>query len=165
MEKIRKLTFDDEDVINELVKKSLENKDELSVGNLLPTDRNVESFFRLEIFPILFEDDPILGYFEEDKLLGFSCCSTKANKLYDLKESSAIGGITICDPEFRRRGIGSKLRLSITKELKSRNIKKFIFEIKCDNEASLSNAQKISKELNADAELISFRFGGKVDVF
>lgn len=162
---IRKLTFDDEGSINFLVKKSLNNGDRLFIGDLLPTDRNIDSFFRLEIFPVIFEEDPIFGYFEKEKLLGFSCCTTAPNQLYDLKYSIAIGGITICDPESRRKGIGSKLRLSIAKELKNRKIDKFIFEIKCENDASLNNAQKVAKELKAEADLISFRFGGRVDVF
>jgi hypothetical protein len=40
-----------------------------------------------------------------------------------------------------------------------------MFEIYTTNNASLLNAQKVAKQLNCDADLISFKFKGKIDVF
>lgn len=162
---IRALTFDDEDEIIELVKASIFNGDELHIGGLIASDKNVSSFYQLEIFPIIMDDDPIFGYFEENKLLGLACCSTKINTMYQLKQSAALGTITITHPDKRRQGIGTKLRLEIGKELGDRGIENFIFEIKHDNEASLQNAQKIAQNLKAKANLVSFKFQGNTNVF
>tara|TARA_R110001592_G_scaffold350736_2_gene647126 strand:+ start:2669 stop:3172 length:504 start_codon:yes stop_codon:yes gene_type:complete len=163
-EEIKNLTFDDEEIINSLTKKCLCNGDTIFTTKILPTEKNVDSFFRLEIFPIIFDEDPILGFFSGKNLLGLSYCSTKINSCYDLAEPTSIGGLTMCDPDFRHQGIGSKLRLSLISELRARSIKKFIFEIRADNEASLNNAQKISKIIKADAEMISLKFEGSSNV-
>lgn len=162
---IRALTFDDEDQIFELIKACIFNGDELHIGGLVANDRNVSSYYKFELFPILMEDDPIFGYFQQDELLGLSCCSTKLNEMYQLKQSVAFGIITIVHPDRRRQGIGSKLRLEISRDTRRRGIQKFFFEIKNNNEASLQNAQKIAQNLQAKANLVSFKFEGNTNVF
>jgi GNAT superfamily N-acetyltransferase len=163
-QKTVELTFEHEEQIIDLIKSSILNGDELHIGGLKPTQKNASSFYRLEIFPILFDDDPIFGILEEDKLLGLACCSTKINDFYELKEKTSMGVITITHPDHRQQGLGTQLRLSIHQELYSRGIKKFIFEIKHDNQASLQNAQKIAQQINANTNLISFKFEGDIDV-
>jgi hypothetical protein len=164
-QKIVELSFEHEEQIIDLIKASIYNGDELHVGELLPTDNNVSSFYKLEIFPLIFEEEPIFGYFNQETLIGLSCCSTKINDFYSLRQKTATGVITIVHPNHRREGIGTELRLYIGKELHNRGIQKFIFDIKNNNQASLNNAQKIAAELNAETQLIAFKFEGSTDVF
>ena len=162
---IQSLTFDDEEQIFELLKTSIYNGDDIHLGKLASTQNNIINLYKHEIFPIIFEEDPIFGAFEHDKLVGLTCCSTKLNRIYQLEESLAFGIITIIHPDYRQQGIGTALRIHNAKDLKKRGIKKFIFEIKENNPASLKNAQKIGKNLNADADLVSFKFEGSTNVF
>ena len=162
---IRALTFDDETKIVELIKACIFNGDELHIGELVANDANVWAFYKLEIFTIIFEDYPIFGYFEQDKLLGLACCSTQINDMYQLKQKTATGVITMTHPEHRRKGVATKLRTQIGKELHNRGVSKFIFEIKNNNEASLKNAQKIAEKLKAQTDLVSFKFKGNTNVF
>jgi GNAT superfamily N-acetyltransferase len=162
---LRALTFDDEENIINLITTSISYGDNLHIGHLLPTEKNVNAFFKFEIFDILFEDDPNFGFFYQGELLGLSCCSTKINKIYQLKEKTAMGTITVVHPQYRRKGIGSKLRLAVIEQLKKLGFKRFIFEIKHDNEASLDNAKKIADKLKVKSDLISFKFEGHSDVF
>jgi len=162
---IRALTFDDESEIVELIKSCIFNGDELHIGELVANDANVWAFYKLEIFTIIFEDYPIFGYFEQDKLLGLACCSTQINDMYQLKQKTATGVITMTHPEHRLKGIATKLRIQIGKELHNRGISKFIFEIKNNNQASLKNAQKIAEQLKAQTNLVSFKFEGNTNVF
>ena len=159
-ESLRPLTFDDEEDIINLIKNSINYGDNLHIGNLLPTEENVNAFFKFEIFDILFEDDPIFGFFNDGELVGLSCCSTKINKIYQLEEKTAMGTITVICPKHRRKGIGSKLRLAVIEQLKKLGFKRFIFEIKHDNEASLDNAKKIADKLKVKSDLVSFKFEG-----
>ena len=99
--KIRPLTFDDEDEIIDLIKVSLYNGDQLHIGELLPTESNVYNFYRFEIFPLIIDEEPLLGYFN-DKLIGIASCTTRFNKMYNLKKSLALGMITITHPDHRR---------------------------------------------------------------
>jgi predicted GNAT family acetyltransferase len=85
--------------------------------------------------------------------------------MYKLKQPTALGAITMTHPDHRRQGIGTSLRIKIGQDLYQRGIKKFLFEIKQDNPASLQNAQKISQQLKAKANLVSFKFEGNTDVF
>jgi GNAT superfamily N-acetyltransferase len=162
---IRSLTFDDEEQIFDLIKTSIYNGDDIHLGKLAPTQNNVINLYKHEIFPILLEEDPIFGAFGNDGLVGLTCCSTKLNKIYQLTESLAFGIITVIHPDYRQQGIGTALRIFNAKDLKKRGIKNFIFEIKENNPASLQNAQKIGKNLNADADLVSFKFEGSTNVF
>jgi GNAT superfamily N-acetyltransferase len=165
VDNIQALTFEDEDEIINLVKSSIYHGDELHIGNLVQCDQNVSNFYKLEIFPIILDEDPIFGYYDNHKLLGLACCSTKINKMYKLKDSVALGAITITHPDYRRQGIGTDLRIKIGEDLNKRGIKKFVFEIKQDNSASLQNAQKIAEQLKAKANLVSFKFEGSTNVF
>ncbi|MAR66762.1 MAG: hypothetical protein CL833_05870 [Crocinitomicaceae bacterium] len=162
---IRALTFDDEDEIIGLIKACIFNGDELHIGDLVANDENVWAFYKLEIFSIIFEDYPIFGYFDRDKLLGLACCSTKINELYQLKQKTATGVITMTHPDHRLKGIATKLRIHIGKQLHNQGISKFIFEIKNNNQASLKNAQKIAEKLKAQTNLLSFKFEGSTNVF
>ena len=162
---IRALTFDDETKIVELIKACIFNGDELHIGELVANDRNVSSYYKFELFPILMEDDPIFGYFQQDELWGLSCCSTKLNEMYQLKQSVGFGIITIVHPNRRLKGVATKLRIQIGKELHNRGVSKFIFDIKNNNKASLKNAQKIAEKLKAQTNLVSFKFEGNTNVF
>jgi len=68
-------------------------------------------------------------------------------------------------PDHRQQGVGTQLRLHLGKHLHNRGIQKFIFDIKNNNQASLNNAQKIAAQLDADTQLIAFKFEGSTDVF
>ena len=162
---IRALTFDDEDQILELIKQSIFHEDQLHIGDLIANSQNVSNFYQFEVFPIIMKNDPIFGYLQEDRLIGLACCSTQINQMYQLKQSVALGAITITHPDYRRQGIGTQLRLEIGKDLNNRGIQKFIFEIKENNTASLQNAQKIAEQLKAEANLVSFKFEGNTNVF
>lgn len=162
---IRALTFDDEDEIIELIRACIFNGDDLHIGELIANDSNVWAFYKLEIFTIIFENYPIFGYLDQGKLLGLACCSTKINDMYQLKQKTATGVITMTHPEHRMKGIGTKLRIQVGKELHNRGISKFIFEIKNNNQASLKNAQKIAEQLKAQTNLVSFKFEGNTNVF
>lgn len=162
--KIRPLTFDDDEEIIDLIKASLYNGDKLHLGDILPTENNVYNFYRFEIFPLIIDGEPLFGYFD-DKLIGIASCCTKLNKMYNLKKSIAFGVITITHPDYRRQGIATKLRTHLGKELHSRNIDSFVFEIKQENEASLKNAQKIAENLKSDASLLSLKFEANTNVF
>ena len=164
-QKIVELSFEHEEQILNLIKASIFNGDELHIGDLLPTDSNVSSFYKLEIFPLLFEDEPVFGCFDHETLIGISCCSTKINDFYKLKQKTATGVITIVHPDYRQQGVGTELRLSIGKELHNRGIQKFVFDIKNNNQASLNNAQKIAAQLDAETQLIAFKFEGNTNVF
>jgi hypothetical protein len=164
-ETIRHLSFDDEHDLLSLIKTSIFHGDDLHIGDLIANDKNVSAFYQFEIFPVLMEKEPILGYIKNDQLLGFSCCSTKINKIYSLKKSLALGLITIVHPDHRRQGIGTKLRTSLGKLLDQKKIENFVFEIKQENNASLNNAKKIAEDLNAETKLISFKFIGNTNVF
>lgn len=164
-EEIRTLSFDDQSKITELIYLSLKNNDDLHIAGLLPTKQNAVSFFNIEIIPILMNESPIFGAFKDDRLLGFSCCSLQINEFYQLRNKIATGVITIIHPEFRRLGLGSKLRIEIGKALSSIGVSNFIFEIKHDNKASLNNAQKIANQLDAKSDLMSFKFKGDTNVF
>lgn len=164
-EEIKPLSLDDQGKITELIYLSLKNNDDLHIAGLLPTKQNAVNFFNIEIIPILMNESPIFGAFKDDRLLGFSCCSLQVNEFYQLKNKIATGVITIIHPEFRRLGLGSKLRIEIGKALCSMGVYNFIFEIKHDNKASLNNAQKIANELDAKSDLISFKFKGDTNVF
>lgn len=162
---IRALTFDDEDEITGIIKSCLKVDNDLVMTDLIFNDENVSAIFHFEIFPVLFDNDPILGYFEDSKLLGFTCCSTKINKIYKLNKKVAVGVLTAIHPSFRRKGIGSKLRVSLAKACQSRGVEKFIFDIKQYNTASLQNAQKVADKLKSAASLISFKFEATTNVF
>jgi len=164
-QKIVELSFEHEEQIIDLIKASIFHGDELHIGELLPTDNNVSALYKLEIFPLLFEEDPVFGCFDQEILIGMSCCSTKINDFYSLRQKTATGSITIVHPEHRRKGIGTELRLHLTRELNNRGIQKFIFDIKNNNQASLNNAQKIAAQLDAETQLIAFKFKGNTDVF
>jgi GNAT superfamily N-acetyltransferase len=162
---IKQLKYEDEEQILNLIKASILNGDELHVGELLPTNNNVFSFYKLEVFPLIFEEEPVLGCFKQKSLIGLSCCSTKINHFYSLRQKTATGVITIVHPNHRRKGIGTELRLRLGKDLRKRGIEKFIFDIKDNNKASLNNAQKIAAQLDAEAQLIAFKFEASTDVF
>lgn len=163
--KILELSFEHEEQILALIKTSIFNGDELHIGDLLPTDSNVSSFYKLEIFPLLFENEPIFGCFAQEILIGMSCCSTKINDFYKLKQRIATGVITIVHPDHRQQGVGTELRLHIGKDLNNRGIEKFVFDIKNNNQASLNNAQKIASQLDAETQLVAFKFEGSTNVF
>ncbi len=160
---IRQLTPDHEGKIINLIYKSLKHKDDIFVGELAPSKENANTLFFLEILPCIIDDDPCFGWFEDSTLLGFSICSTKINNMYKLKKPAACGVLTLVDYEHRKKGIGSKLRLEIGKSLKEKGIKQFIFEIKKNNEASFSSANSIATKINADPNLLSYRFLANTD--
>lgn len=165
-EKIRALTFEDEEDIISLIKASLYNGDQLHIGDILPTEKNVSNFYNFEIFPLILHKEPIFGYFDDDNgLLGISSCVTRFNDMYEVKTSFALGLITITHPDHRRQGIATELRTKLGEELYSRKIDTFIFEIKQENEASLKNAQKIAENLESDASLFSLKFEANTNVF
>ena len=51
----------------------------------------------------------------------------------------------------------------IEDSLKEKGIKQFIFEIKKNNEASVSSANSIATKINADPNLLSYRFLADTD--
>ena len=61
------------------------------------------------------------------------------------------------DPEYRRRGISKLLRKYIANKLKNNGINKVYLEIKTENQASLSCANKAIQELQGNTRLYSYR--------
>jgi ribosomal protein S18 acetylase RimI-like enzyme len=160
------LSHDHEEDVLEIIRLSISNNEEIhGLCSLKNTEKNVLSFYKYEVFQAIFNDDPALACIHNETCVGFSCCSTQIDKMYDTKSKIAHGIITIVHPDFRKVGIGSDLRLSLTKELKLRGFDSYMFEIYTTNKASLLNAQKLAKQLNCDADLISFKVKGKIDVF
>ena len=162
---VRGLTIEDDDQIIDLITECILNGDDLQAGGLLPTKKNASIFYTLEILPILIDREPIFGAFIEKKLVGISCCSLKINNIYNLQEKIAIGVVTAVIPQERRKGIGTKLRSKLAKDLESKKVSKLIFEMESSNQASLLNAKKIASDMNADAKLFSFKFIGDLNVF
>jgi len=154
-EKIIQLSFDNELDIIRLIEKSIKNKDEILPFKLKPTSKNYNNFYKIEIFPVLFDEDPAFGYYLDDRLIGFAACSTKVCKFYDLETPTALGVIDLVDPDFRRQGISSKLRVSILKELKSRDFKRVVLDILNSNIASFNCSAKIAKEHSIDSNIVS----------
>lgn len=155
---IRSLTFDDEDKIINLVQICIENKDKFLPFNLLPTTSNYENFFKLEVFPVLMDEDPAFGYFNEQELIGMALCSTKPIKYYAMEEPMAVGVIDIVSPTHRRQGISFSLRKRVSNNLKSRGIHKVVLEFSQNNIASASCADKICKDLGIQKNLVSQKF-------
>jgi len=160
------LSHDHEEDVLGIIRHSISNNEEIhGLCSLKDTEKNVLSFYKHEVFQTIFNDDPAFACIHNETCVGFSCCSTQIDKIYDTKSKMAHGVITIVHPDFRKFGIGSRLRLSLFKELKLRGFNSYMFEIYTTNNASLLNAQKIAKQLNYDADLISFKVKGKIDVF
>lgn len=160
------LSYDHEEDVLEIIRHSISNNEEIhGLCSLKNTEKNVLNFYKHEVFQTIFNDDPSFACILNETCVGFSCCSTQVHKIYDTKSKMAHGVVTVVHPDFRKVGIGSSLRLSLAKELKSRGFESYMFEIYATNDASLLNAQKIAKQLNRDADLISFKLKGKIDVF
>ena len=155
--KIRALSFEDEDEIINLIDNCLKNNDNLYMQNILYTKRNVNNFFKIEILPPLLEKEPMIGYFINNKLVGLACSSLRLNKLYDCEKKIALGGITMVHTDFRKQGISKKLRKNIMNLIKEQGINRFIFDLAYQNEASFKSAESISKQMNIDANIVCFR--------
>jgi len=154
-DRIHTLNFQHEEKIIKLLKSCIMNNDSLFIGNLKPTEKNAYSLYKSEIFPIIFEDQPIFGYSLEGNLIGLTCASTKLNEIYDLQESTALGVLTVVDKNHRRQKVGTQLRVFMANFLKDIGISKFIYEIHSQNEASIKNSQKIVEKYKAQTNLIS----------
>jgi len=154
-QKIIRLSFDNEQDIIALIEKSIKNKDKILPFQLKPTTRNYNNFYKIEIFPVLFDEDPAFGYWLDDRLIGFAACSTKACEFYELETPTAIGVIDLVDPDFRRQGVSTQLRTSILMELKSRGFKRVILDFLNSNTASLDCSLKIAKEHSIDSTIVS----------
>lgn len=154
---IVQLDFSFQDQIIDLILKCLKNKDDISAAKILPTKKNAENFYQLEIFPHIFSEDYCFGYLMNDKLIAVSCCSTQINNQYECQEKVALGIIDMVDPDHRRSGVSKLLRKYIANKLKNNGINKVYLEIKTQNQASLSCASKAIKELQGESNLYSYR--------
>lgn len=157
------LSISKENELLKLIFASLQEGDCLSIfGKLKANHKNCHAFYKREILPLIINKDPCLYIAENKKIIGFTCCNTGINKAYDLESLTAVGFITVVHPNKRRQGFGSRLRLALKDELEKRKIKKFIFGIRADNEASLLNAKKLLTQIRKDAKIISYQFEGNV---
>jgi len=164
--RIEPLSYDHEEDVIEIIRHAISNNEEIhGLCSLKNTKKNVLNFYKYEVFQTIFNDDPAFACIHNETCVGFSCCSTQIDKIYDTKGKMAHGIVTVVHPNFRKIGIGSRLRLSLVKELKLRGFDSYMFEIYTTNNASLLSAQKSAKQLNCDADLISFKFKGQVNVF
>lgn len=75
----------------------------------------------------------IIGYYEDNKLIGFIVFET----IYEVMDILYI----VVDPVYRRNGIGSKL---IEYLLENKDYERIMLEVRCDN----SNAIKLYKKYN-----------------
>lgn len=164
MSNIHDLDFQHEDNIIQLLKSCIDNNDSLFIGKLKPTEKNAYSLYKSEIFPIIFEDQPIFGYSFKEKLVGLTCASTKPNEIYDLEESIALGVLTVVDKNYRRQNVGTELRIFMANYLKGIGISKFIYEIHFENEASIKNSEKIIEKHKAQTNLISTKHEALLNV-
>ena len=154
---IIKLDFSFQDKIITLILKCLKNKDDISAAKILPTKKNAENFYQLEIFPHIFSEDYCFGYLINNKLIAISCCSTQINNQYECREKVGIGVVDMVDPDYRRLGVSKLLRKHIANKLKNNGINKVYLEIKTQNQASLFCASKVIKELQGKSNLHSYR--------
>ena len=161
-DKIRTLSFEDEDQIINLIDNCLKNNDNLTIENILYTKRNVNNFYKLHILSTILEEYPIFGFFENETLLGLSCASLEINKLYDCAQKTAQGVITMILSEHRGKGISKDLRKAIVNDLKSRGVKKFLFDISQDNKPSVNSATSVAEKFNLDAKIVCIR--GEVEI-
>jgi GNAT superfamily N-acetyltransferase len=159
---IKQLKYEDEGSIINLILKSLQNNDEICAIPILPTKRNAINYYNSEIFPIIFDEDPALGLFKGKKLIAISLCSTKLDRTYDTEIKIAAGSIDIVDPEFRRRGISSKLRTKILHVLRSKGYNEVYLNIKKANKASLDCASKVINSVSGNQEEISTYYSYKI---
>jgi RimJ/RimL family protein N-acetyltransferase len=164
MSNIHNLDFQHEEKIIQLLKSCIDNNDSLFIGKLKATKKNAYRLYKTEIFPIIFEDQPIFGYSLKEKLIGLTCASTKPNEVYDLKESIALGVLTVVDKNYRRQNVGTELRIFMANFLKDIGINKFIYEIHSQNEASIKNSKKIIEKHKAQTNLISTKHEASLNV-
>lgn len=162
-ESVRSLSPDDTKQILKLIDVCLKNNDNLYLSNILYTKRNIDNFFKLEIFPLIIEEEPTAGYFINDSLIGLVSCSLKLNKFYDCSKKIALGGITMVHPDFRGQGVSKKLRKKMYSLLKNRGVNKFIFDLSYQNQASFKSAESVSKEINTEANIVCFRAEAEIE--
>lgn len=161
-DKIRTLSFEDEDQIINLIDNCLKNNDNLTIENILYTKRNVNNFYKLHILPATLKKHPIFGFFEDEILIGLSCASLEINELYDCAQKTAHGIITMVHKEHRSKGICADLRKVILNDLKSRGVKKFLFDISQNNKPSVNSATKVAEKFSLDAKIICIK--GEIDI-
>lgn len=161
-DKIRTLSFEDEDQIINLIDNCLKNNDNLTIENILYTKRNVNNFYKLHILPAILKKHPIFGFFEDEILIGLSCASLDINELYDCAQKTAHGIITMVHKEYRSKGISTELRNSMLLDLKSRGIKKFLVDISQNNKASVNSATKLVEKFSLDPKIICVK--GEINI-
>lgn len=161
-EKIRSLYFEDEEEIIHLIDHCLKNNDNLTIEHILYTKRNVHNFYKLHILPAMVGRHPIFGFFENQNLIGLSCASLEINELYDCAQKTAHGIITMVHKEYRSKGISTELRNFMLLDLKSRGVKKFLFDISQNNKASVNSATKVAEKFSLDAKIICIK--GEINI-
>lgn len=88
-----------------------------------------DNFDRVNNIDKIIEDKEIIGYYEDDILVGFIIFKT----LYDVTDLLYI----VVDEEYRNKKIGSKLM-----DYLINNSKKIMLEVRCDNKSAINLYKK-----------------------
>lgn len=88
-----------------------------------------DNFDRVNNIDKIIEDKEIIGYYEDDILVGFIIFKT----LYDVTDLLYI----VVDEEYRNKKVGSRLM-----DYLINNSKKIILEVRCDNKSAINLYKK-----------------------
>ena len=88
-----------------------------------------DNFDRVNNIDKIIEDKEIIGYYEDDMLVGFIIFKT----LYDVTDLLYI----VVDEEYRNKKIGSRLM-----DYLINNSKKIMLEVRCDNKSAINLYKK-----------------------
>lgn len=115
------------------------------LGNLIN-----ENFRKVNDLEKLIKDCKIIGYYENNNLIGFLIYE----QLYEVIDLLYI----VVEPIYRRKGIASKL---ITYLIENKDYEKIMLEVRCDN----SNAIKLYKNFNFKIINIRKKYYNNIDAY
>jgi hypothetical protein len=156
-----KASLDHQEEIVDLVYHALKNTQGFSLP-LLPTRKNAEVFYRLEVIPCLINNDPAYLAYHGPNPIGFACCSLGANTAYDLSRPIALGVLTVTTTKYRRQGVATELRKSMLADLKQHNIESVLTEISDLNTESILSCQKLASDIDSAVFQISNKYECKI---
>ena len=154
---IRQATLDDEPYIKKLLLEAFSNNDGLHLP-FLPTERNVENFWTLEVRPLLLNSDPCLLAFDQSNSIGLSCCSTLVSQAYDLEYKIASGVLTVILQNYRNKGLATIFHQKVLNMLRDLEVRSVITDITDSNKPSFNSCMNIVKKLNLEYNIVSRKY-------
>ena len=128
-------------MVNNCTKNDIEKIKEL--GKLINS-----SFDKVNNIEELIKDNKIIGYYDNDILVGFLIYE----QLYEIIDLLYI----VVEPIYRRKNIGTEL---INYLIQNKKFEKIMLEVRCDN----SNAIKLYKKYNFKIINIRKKYYGNID--